>query len=83
MLTGRVRYQVEDRNGGVFVVIDHHPVDPETAALVDEVAARLLAEARALGIADPAASLAAIIVQQIADEQAYEREAQRRGVLPL
>lgn len=81
--TGRVRYQVEGPHGGYILVIDHQPVDDATARVIDEVARQLLDDMRAAGIADPAAVAAALLVERIAEERAYERVAASRGVLAL
>lgn len=76
----RFRFEVEDsKRGGVILYIDVHDPDPA----LDEIAAHAVAELEAVGVRDARMLLASELAFRLADERAYEREAQRRGVLPL
>ena len=56
---------------------------PDQLAEANRAADNLLADLRAAGVADPAAFALAELVGLHTDAAAYEREATRRGLLPL
>ncbi len=81
---GRIRSEVEHFGShGYSVVIDIPPLDAAAAALVHELVDRLVEDVRALGMADPVGVLLVILTEQLAEEHAYRRVAERRGVLAL
>lgn len=83
-MSNRVRLQVDtaDRTGMSTIVeyIDVVPVDDSTrstvASVIDE-----FAEATGLHSGNAALLLLSEVVHRVQDERAYEREAERRGVL--
>lgn len=80
MTAERVRVEVEDgRRGGVIVYVDVLGPDPALDAIADQAVTDL----EALGVRDARMLLASELAFRLADERAYEREAARRGVLPL
>ncbi len=87
----RIRCEVEHftdggPQGGAIVYIDddaYHCLAPVQRARVDELLDGALADLAAAGCPDPETFLAVEFTQQRADRAAYQREADRRGVLAL
>ena len=75
----RVRVQVDDGHGTVALYVD--APDPEQAA----VCAQVWAAAHSDAISEALLRLAVIadLTRLVADDEAYQRECQRRGLIPI
>ena len=89
-MSGRLRAEVTDRFGTVAEILDVDALlgqlRPRQRAQLDALAAELIAGLASLfgGHEDQARKVAvAELLRQVADEAAYERVAERRGLLPL
>ncbi len=85
-----IRVEVTDQHGTVAEIIDVDAVlgklNPVQRAALEEMAGQLVRDVAGwLGCGEDHArkSLVAGLIRQVADEAAYERVAERRGVLPL
>jgi hypothetical protein len=87
MLTGRLRIEVRDEHGTAALIVDAPQLDLVKQMIVADLADGAVAALTGLpGIngADHARHvLLAALVRQHADEAAYERVAQQKGLLPL
>lgn len=83
----RVRIEVADRDGAVALTVGPPAISGTQAARLGELAGRAIRELAALpGVAGEAHAreiLIAELARQYADELAYERVAEQRGLLPL
>lgn len=82
-MLGKVRVEVEGTDGRVGVNVTPPDVSPDVLEHARSAVSDAIAQADALGWHEPAATLALLLVEQIADERAYQRVAQQRGYLPL
>lgn len=78
-----VRVEVEGPDSGFFLNVTPPTVSPDVLEHARGAVADAIARAAAAGWHEPAATLAALLAEQIADQPAYAREAERRGFLPL
>ena len=83
----RFRVEVADEHGTVAVIIDPPQVPPASACQLAALAADAVTSlAVRPGVASRAHAreiLIAALVRLVADEEAYERVAKQRGLLPL
>lgn len=79
----RIRAEVEGPGGGYIVHVDPPELTERQRLFVARLLHDLIEDLRAQGIADPEGVLAVLLTERIAEGRAYEREAQRRGVLAL
>lgn len=81
-----VRFRTElHRSDGSMVAfnVDTPDLTADQRAAAQQVVDEMIAEAHQAGVADPEGVVAVLLTERAADEAAYRREAQRRGVLPL
>jgi hypothetical protein len=85
-VTGRIRVEVEDRHGVAAEVFDPPALAPRQRDQLAALAGGLVHDvAQALGRSEEHARLVilAVVMRSRADEAAYERVAESRGLLPL
>lgn len=81
-----MRFRTElHRSDGSMVAfnVEHQDLTTDQRAVADRILEQLVAEATDAGVADPVGVLCVLLTERAADEAAYRREAQRRGVLAL
>lgn len=80
-MTGRLRIEIEGATRGHIRYLDR--LDPDVVAALAPAVRHAIDEMAAAGSPDPATALLALLVEHDADVRGYEREALRRGHLPL
>jgi hypothetical protein len=83
----RFRVEIDDEHGTAAMVIDPPPVSPgqaaRLAAITNQAVTALAALPGVASIDHARQIILAILVRQSADQDAYERVARQRGLLPL
>lgn len=87
MTANRIRIEVDDEHGTVALLLGPPDVPAGKRAALSGLASRAVADLAALpsvhGEEHARQILLCVLTRQVADETAYERVAQQRGLLPL